>query len=36
MTNLRWFLIAAGAFAIGSMAIALGPDLRRYLRMRAM
>ncbi len=36
MRNLRWLLIAVGALAIGSMAIALGPDVRRYMRIRSM
>jgi hypothetical protein len=36
MKSFKWVLIAAGTIAIGSLAIALGPDVRRYLRMRAM
>jgi hypothetical protein len=36
MQSLKWILIAAGMLAIGSMAISLAPDIRRYARMRAM
>jgi len=36
MQNLKWILIAAGLFAIGSMAVSLAPDIVRYAKMRAM
>jgi hypothetical protein len=36
MKNLGWFLLAAGAVAIGSMAISLAPDIARYVRIRSM
>jgi hypothetical protein len=36
MKNFKWFLLAAGVVAIGSMAISLAPDIARYARIRAM
>jgi hypothetical protein len=36
MQNLKWIFIAMGVFALGSVAISIAPDIRRYARMRAM
>jgi hypothetical protein len=36
MQSLKWILIAMGIFALGSAAISMAPDIRRYARMRAM
>jgi hypothetical protein len=36
MKNFGWFLLAAGAVAIGSMAISLAPDIARYVKIRSM
>gem|GEM_PF-5174545 len=36
MKNFKWLLIAAGVFALGSVAISLAPDIARYARIRAM
>jgi hypothetical protein len=36
MKSLRWMLITTGALVIGSLAVSLGPDLYRYLKIRAM
>jgi len=36
MKNFKWFLLAAGVVAIGSLAISLAPDIARYARIRAM
>jgi hypothetical protein len=34
--SVKWILIAPGVLAIGSTALSLAPDIRRYSRMRAM
>ena len=36
MQNLKWILIAIGVLVVGSAAVSLAPDIRRYARMRAM
>jgi hypothetical protein len=36
MQNLKWILIAFGVLVLGSAAVSLAPDIRRYARMRAM
>lgn len=36
MLNLKWILIAVGVLVLGSAAVSLAPDIRRYARMRAM
>jgi hypothetical protein len=36
MQNLKWILIAVGVLMLGSAAVSLAPDIRRYARMRAM
>ncbi len=36
MQNLKWILIAVGVLVVGSAAMSLAPDIRRYARMRAM
>ncbi len=36
MQSLKWILIAVGVLVLGSAAISLTPDIRRYAGMRAM
>jgi hypothetical protein len=36
MQNMKWILIAMGVLLLGSAAISMAPDIRRYARMRAM
>jgi hypothetical protein len=36
MQSLKWILIAVGVLMVGSAAVSLAPDIRRYARMRAM
>ena len=36
MPSLKWILLAVGVLVVGSAAVSLAPDIRRYARMCAM